>query len=112
MLIDKNNSEHYFWGDNCEGWRVVKSDALSVIEEEMPPHAKEKMHYHEKALQVFHIKEGIAKFEINGEVFIAQANQSVVIHPGLVHRIINHADTRLKFLVISQPSTAGDRIEI
>ena len=112
MLIDKSNAEHYFWGDNCEGWRVIKSELLSVIDEEMPPQTQEKLHYHEKALQIFHIKEGTAKFEIDGKVFLAQANQSVIINPGLVHRISNETDNRLKFLVISQPSTAGDRIEI
>jgi hypothetical protein len=38
MKISKHNAEHYIWGDNCDGWRLVKIPDLSVIHERMPPH--------------------------------------------------------------------------
>ena len=42
----------YGWGPQCHGWRLVQRDALSVIEEEMPPGASETWHFHKWARQV------------------------------------------------------------
>ena len=35
------NGEHCTWGQRCDGWHLVRSDALSVIQERMPPAAAE-----------------------------------------------------------------------
>ena len=32
------NAEHYPWGQGCEGWRLLKGDDLSVIQERVPYH--------------------------------------------------------------------------
>lgn len=47
-----DNAEHYIWGENCDGWHLLKSDSLSVIQEKMPPGTKESLHFHSKAQQV------------------------------------------------------------
>lgn len=78
----------------------------------MPPHTGEKFHFHHKSLQVFHIIEGKARFVIGSNEFVAETGQSVVISPGEKHKIQNDNDYVLKFLVISQPSAAADRIEV
>jgi mannose-6-phosphate isomerase-like protein (cupin superfamily) len=112
MIRDKSNSEHYFWGDNCQGWRLLKDQHLSVIDEEMPPQTCEKFHFHEKSQQVFYIREGVATFSIEEDLVKAKVGQAVVILPGQRHRICNESEMVLKFLVISQPATSGDRIEV
>ena len=52
----------YGWGPQCHGWRLVQRDALSVIEEEMPPGASETWHFHKWARQVFYVLEGSWRF--------------------------------------------------
>jgi len=34
--VSRDNAEHYRWGDDCDGWHLVKDTQLSVIEEFMP----------------------------------------------------------------------------
>ena len=53
--IGHRNAEHYTWGEDCDGWHLVREPALSVIEESMPPGAQEVRHYHEKAQQFFYV---------------------------------------------------------
>jgi len=36
-IKNTNNAEHYLWGDNCDGWHLLKTDSLSIIQENMPP---------------------------------------------------------------------------
>ncbi len=43
-VIERENAEHYSWGDICEGWHLLKADALSVIEERIPPGGSEVRH--------------------------------------------------------------------
>jgi len=112
MIISTENAEHFIWGDNCDGWHLLLSDSLSVIQERMPPGTSEQLHYHERAQQVFYILSGKATFEIEGEIKSIEANQSVAVQPGSKHRILNDAEVDLHFLVISEPKTRGDRINI
>jgi hypothetical protein len=35
MIKSTENSEHYQWGNLCDGWHLLKSDTLSVIQEKM-----------------------------------------------------------------------------
>jgi mannose-6-phosphate isomerase-like protein (cupin superfamily) len=112
MITSIVNAEYFTWGNNCDGWHLLRSDSLSVLQERMPPGTAEQMHYHEKAQQVFYILSGKATFEFAGESQIVEANQSIHILPNLRHRIINNEDIDLHFLVISEPKTLGDRINI
>jgi len=112
MITSVNNAEYYTWGQQCDGWHLLKSDSLSVIQEHMPPGTNEQLHYHEKAQQVFYILSGTATFEIDGELKTVNANQSIHITKGKKHRILNNADADLHFLVISEPKAHGDRVNI
>ncbi|HVS98761.1 MAG TPA: cupin domain-containing protein [Puia sp.] len=104
--------KHYIWGDACDGWSLVDQPALSIKQERMPPHTSEKAHYHAKARQFFFILQGAAVFETSQGRFELTARQGLEIAPGLKHKISNETDTELVFILCSQPSTAGDRIEI
>src|SRR5471030_678674 len=112
MITSTENSEHYTWGAQCDGWPLLRSDSLSVIQERMPPGTSEQLHYHERAQQVFYILSGAATFEVEGELKTVNANQSIHINPNTKHRILNNGDADLHFLVISEPKSYGDRVNI
>lgn len=106
------NAEHYIWGDNCDGWHLLKADSLSVIQERMPKGTLESLHFHEKSQQFFYILKGVATFELEGEFFDVNANQGFHIQPNQKHRISNNTENDLEFLVISEPKSHGDRINL
>jgi len=102
----------YNWGDRCTGWELADEDALSFKQESMPPGTAEQMHYHERALQVFHIIEATATFETPEGTVIVNAGESLTIPPGTRHRICNQGNVGLEFILASAPSTKQDRINI
>src|SRR5215213_6727416 len=93
-----NPLEHYNWGANCEGWRLVNEDSLSIIQERMPPGTAEAKHYHQHAQQFFYILKGSAVFEIEEEVIQVHANEGLHIEPGKKHRIINSSEEDVEFI--------------
>lgn len=103
---------HYIWGEGCDGWILVDGPSLSVKQERMLPHTGEQAHYHEKARQFFFILRGVATFETSEGRVVVNAQEGLEIPPMLRHRIINETDENLEFILSSQPSTAGDRINI
>lgn len=112
MINSTKNSEHYVWGQNCEGWHLHKSDNLSVIQESMPSGSSEILHYHNKTEQVFYILSGTATFEINGNTEIVSINESIHIPCKTLHQISNQHHEPLSFILVSQPKPQGDRVEI
>jgi len=112
MIYSKNNSQHYIWGNNCDSWVLNDSDDLSVKQEKMPAGTAEKLHFHERAEQVFYILKGEAILYINNEKFQVKSGESISIKPGSKHFISNESKEEIEFLVISSPSTHNDRIEI
>ncbi|MFL5763108.1 MAG: GNAT family N-acetyltransferase [Bacteroidia bacterium] len=104
--------EHYKWGDNCDGWHLLKSESLSVIKELMPPGTAEQLHCHRKAQQLFYILSGTATFELNGETTSIQKDQSFRIPPRSLHRILNNRQEDLSFILVSEPPGQADRITI
>ena len=112
MKKSLHNAEHYSWGNDCDGWHLLKSDRLSVLQERMPPGTSEQIHCHEFAQQLFYILSGKASFELNGKTEIISANENIHVPEKTLHRISNHEKEDLTFLVISQPHSHGDRIEI
>jgi mannose-6-phosphate isomerase-like protein (cupin superfamily) len=112
MKSDKESSEHYTWGQNCNGWHLLKTDSLSVIQEMMPPNTEEALHFHHKAQQFFFILSGLATFEIEGEVIEIKSNEGFYVEPNKQHKIKNNSLTDLHFLVISEPKAHGDRTNL
>lgn len=111
MKISKENCEHYNWGDNCSGWYLVKSENLTVIEELMPSNTQEKKHYHNFSEQYFHILNGKATFEIENDIIEIEKGKGIHILPKTKHKIRNDQSENLEFIVISQPTTRGDRYD-
>ncbi|WP_158795818.1 cupin domain-containing protein [Pedobacter sp. L105] len=109
MITSIKNAEHYKWGENCDGWHLLNSGSLSIIEEKMPPGTAEQYHFHKKAQQVFYVLNGPATFEIEGEIITVQDRESIHIPPLTRHRIINQSLDEIRFVVISEPKAHGDR---
>ena len=110
-VVSRENAEHYRWGVDCDGWHLVKDKNLAVIEELMPPGSAEIRHYHEYAQQFFYILSGEVLMEVNGETRLIPAGSGMRILPGSRHQIRNPSSAAVRFLVISQPPSHGDRVD-
>lgn len=111
-IKNTQNCENYKWGKDCDGWKLIHTDSLSVIQEKMPPQTEEELHYHKKSQQFFYILKGIAEFQIENEFFTVEENNGIHIPKMKKHKIINKTMNDLEFLVISEPKSHGDRINL
>jgi quercetin dioxygenase-like cupin family protein len=108
--VNRGNVEHYRWGNDCDGWHLVKDAQLSVIEECMPPGAAEIRHQHSQAQQFFYVLAGEVLMEVEGQTTLIQAGSGIRVLPGKRHQVRNPSSTLARFLVISQPPSHGDRL--
>jgi mannose-6-phosphate isomerase-like protein (cupin superfamily) len=108
--ISKETAEHYTWGGQCDGWHLLKTPELSVIQERMPPGTTEVRHFHHRAQQFFYVLAGSAMMEVDGQPIILAAGQGIWISVGKPHQMKNESSTDVHFLVISQPPSRGDRV--
>jgi mannose-6-phosphate isomerase-like protein (cupin superfamily) len=115
QTISRNTAEHYVWGGpqgaTCEGWHLVRTPELSIIEERMPAGASETRHSHVRARQFFFVLEGELTLEVERREFILHATQGIEIAPGHAHQALNRGEREVRFLVTSQPPSHGDRVE-
>ena len=107
--IGRERAPHYRWGAVGEGWRLLDAADLSVIEECLPPGGSEQRHRHQRARQCFYVLSGEAIIEVEGERIRLVAGQSLHVAPGAAHCFRNEGTGPVRFLVISAPSTRGDR---
>lgn len=110
--ISRKNAEHYTWGKVCDGWHLLNSPGLSVIQELVPPGASEARHYHGKSQQFFFVLTGEGVMELaDGEVVLGP-RQGLAVPPKTPHRLLNRGRKDLTFLVISAPMSHGDRVAV
>ena len=107
----KRTGQRYGWGDGCEGWHLVRSQNLSVIEERMPPGTSEVRHWHARARQFFYVLKGTLTMEVEGRTHQLPARTGIELPPGTAHQAINDSDVDVEFIVISEPPSHGDRHE-
>jgi mannose-6-phosphate isomerase-like protein (cupin superfamily) len=112
--ISNANATHYTWGGEenpCDGWHLVRTPELSVILERMPPGTSEVRHYHELARQFFFVLEGELTIRIADQVATLRHQQGIEVAPTIPHQVFNRSSQDVRFLVISQPPSHGDRIK-
>ena len=112
--ISAVNAANYTWGaesNPCDGWHLVRTPGLSVILERMPPGTSEVRHYHERARQFFFVLEGELTVEIADEKFVLEPQQGIEVAPTTQHQVFNRSSQDVRFLVISQPPSHGDRVK-
>jgi mannose-6-phosphate isomerase-like protein (cupin superfamily) len=114
QIINTKSAEHYKWGGlqgtDCDGWHLVKTPELSVIEELMPVGASEVRHHHVHARQFFYVLEGELTLEVEHHDFVLHAGEGLEIAPGQLHQAINRSAKSTRILVTSQPPSHGDRV--
>lgn len=111
-LTTLGNAEHYVWGSGCDGWHLLKSESLSIIYERMPAGTQEARHFHDKAQQFFFVLEGEATLELDGKEIAIREREGVHVPAGRPHQIFNRSDSDVFFMVISQPPSHGDRVNL
>lgn len=112
MTISVENAEHYIWGEINDGWHLLKRDDLSIIQERVPAGGAEVLHYHEVARQFFYILDGQGTMVFEDYEVILNMGQGLEIPPQVKHQFKNESKAEVYFLVISVPSTRGDRINV
>jgi mannose-6-phosphate isomerase-like protein (cupin superfamily) len=110
-MISREEAPHYVWGGVCDGWHLVKTPALSVIQERMPPGSSEVAHFHGSARQFFFVLEGELRIELEHGTEILGREQGLEIPPLAIHRAHNVSQGECRFLVVSHPPSAGDRVD-
>ncbi len=108
-VTSRATAPHYVWGGDCDGWRLVDRPGLSIIHEQMPPGRSEVRHRHAVARQFFFVLAGVLTMERDGERHRIGPQHGLEIEPGQPHQAINEGPEAVEFLVISQPTTHGDR---
>jgi mannose-6-phosphate isomerase-like protein (cupin superfamily) len=109
-MIDRQTAPHYAWGSDCDGWHLVQTPALSVIEERMPPGTSEVRHLHHNANQFFYVLRGTLSIEVSGTEFVLSPGQGVRVPAGEPHQVRNRGAADAEFLVVSNPPSHGDRV--
>lgn len=112
MVVSIEHAEHYIWGEISEGWHLLKRDDMSVIQERVPAGRAEVMHYHEIVRQFFYILEGEAIMVFEDREVVLQKGNGIEIAPQVKHQFKNRSHADVHFLVISVPSTRGDRVNL
>ncbi len=112
MVTRRERAEHYVWGDGCDGWRLLDRPDLSVIEERMPSGAAEVRHVHQAARQMFYVLSGQLTIDSDGTPFVLDAGDALEMPPAVPHQVRNDGTIDAVFLVISAPTTRGDRTNL
>jgi mannose-6-phosphate isomerase-like protein (cupin superfamily) len=108
--VSVETAEHYLWGAHCDGWHLVRTPELSIIQERVPPGGREIRHGHARARQFFFVLEGEAVLEVEGRRHTLPARTGLEIAPGSPHQFRNESGRDGIFLVIFQPPGQGDRL--
>ena len=112
MVISIENAEHYIWGEVCDGWHLLKRDEISVIQERVPAGGTEVMHYHNVSRQFFYILDGEGVMIFDDRQIVLNKGQGIEINPQEKHQFKNQSNADVHFLVISVPTTRGDRVNV
>ena len=111
MKVSKQNADHYTWGGDCDGWRLLPRSDLNVIHERMPAGRAEVRHHHSVSRQFFFVLSGVLTMEIEGERHALTQGEGIEVPPQAPHQAMNRSDRDVEFLVISHPTTRGDRTD-
>jgi len=114
-IVSTANAEHYKWGGpggtDSDGWYLVRTAELNMIEELMPPGTAEMRHFHKQARQFFYVLAGELTLEVEHHDFVVHAGQGLEIAPGQAHQAMNRSKGDVRILVTSQPPSHDDRFD-
>jgi mannose-6-phosphate isomerase-like protein (cupin superfamily) len=111
-VMSKQTAPASTWGDNCQGWTLVATDRLYVIQERMPPQTDEVRHVHDQTRQFYYVLTGEALVEVADQTEPLRAGEGVEIPPGMPHQLRNPSHVLLEFLVVSSAPPRNDRRDL
>lgn len=109
-VIDTRTVEKFEWGHNCSVWTLLNNSKLTVMQESMPAHTQDELHYHKESTQFIYMLSGILHVELNGKLIKLEAQQGLEIPQGANHRVLNQSNNDVSFLLISAPGHTNDRV--
>lgn len=109
--INIDIAEHYKWGNGSDGWHLLKSDSLSIIQERVTSGECEQRHYHNNSQQFFYILSGVAHIEISGKVHEVTKSSGLHVAAKEPHQLMNKGKADLIFLLVSEPMSHDDRVK-
>ena len=112
MTTNIKTAKHYSWGDGCDGWYLLQSAEMTIIQERMPAGTAEKKHRHAKSRQFFYVLSGIAIMVYDGVTTTLNPRDGLEIAPGVAHQISNRENIPLEIIVTSQPPSHEDRVDL
>jgi mannose-6-phosphate isomerase-like protein (cupin superfamily) len=110
--VNIDTALHYKWGADCDGWVLGPSPDILVVQERMPPKTSEQRHFHSVARQFFYVLAGELTMEMDTAVVTVRSNSGIEVPPGAMHQARNDTNEDVHFLVISSPTTQGDRTDV
>ena len=99
-------------GVGGDGWHLLADPALpSVIQERVPQAPGEQAHRHHVRgpAVLLYILAGEAAITVEGREVPLKAGQGLHVPAGVAHRFHNPSTVPVDFLVVSSPTTRGDR---
>jgi mannose-6-phosphate isomerase-like protein (cupin superfamily) len=112
QTVSTATADHYVWGASCDGWHLVRTPTLSIISERMPAGTTETAHRHSRSQQFFFVLSGELLLDCSGTLHTLRAREGAHVRPGVVHQARNVSESDVEFLVISEPPSHGDRINV
>ena len=110
-MISPATAPHYLWAEVCDGWKLVDTPVLNVIQERMPPGTAETRHKHSRVRQFFYVLGGELTLEVEGVAEVLKLGQGLEVAPGLWHQARNAGGAAAEFLVVSDGLSREDREE-
>ena len=65
----------------------------------IPPHTRQRVHFHHRQTEVFYILEGETSITINGKEYSAKPGDAFICSPADVHNLWNRTEEDFKLLV-------------
>jgi mannose-6-phosphate isomerase-like protein (cupin superfamily) len=110
--VSTRNAPHYRWGADCDGWNLLHTPGLSVIQEHMPAGTAEIRHAHHRTQQFFFVLSGTLTVEVGGAEYVVGLHEGLSVRTGEIHQVFNRSHAPAHFLVISQPGSHDGRRQL
>lgn len=110
--ISKKSATTFAWRETCEGWTLMDTPQLHVIQERMPAKTFEVSHVHHRTHQFYYVLDGEAVVEIDNSTNRLEAGEGIGIPAGFPHQMRNDSRKHLEFLVISTQRPREDRTDL
>lgn len=106
MSITKTNTPRNFGGSIAIIRTSAKSnaDGIAIIEHKLPFGYAPPLHVHKTQDEFFHILRGRIRFEVGGNIFVAQAGDILTAPKGVPHRFIVDSEDGAHGFSITQGS--------